>query len=153
MKAKTSILLILALLWSSTSYADLAQPTYANIGGTSYHYDGHGRRWGFNESNPGTGVTWAEVETPVVGQVDWSVGWYKNSLGNDTVYVGFHKLPVEIGSAKVGVTVILASGYEWPILPIVAPTACWSHVCLLATPPIGKQLVGMVSAQLRYRLK
>jgi hypothetical protein len=153
MNKALATLVSLALLWSSTSYAEVTQPTYANIGGTSYHYDGHGRRWGFNESNPGTGLTWADSEAPVIGKVDWSVGWYQNSLGRDSVYVGLHKLPAEIGSAKVGVTAILASGYDWPILPIVAPTACWSHVCILATPPIGKQLVGMVSAQFRYRIK
>lgn len=145
-------ILLAAMLAATAAQASITDPDYANIGGTSYHYDGHGRRWGFNESNPGTGLTWANVDVPAIGAADVSMGHYRNSIGNDTVYVGIHKLPYSVAGGRAGFTAILATGYEIPVLPIVAPTICWQYVCGLVTPPIKGKTVGMASLQFRVPL-
>lgn len=139
--------IIAAILLTAT--AAQASPDYVNLGGVSYHYDTDGRAWGFNESNPGLGATWSNKELPLVGTVDVTIGAYHNSLGNKTVYVGFDKLPYNVLGGRAGITAILATGYEIPVLPIVAPTICWKYVCVLTTPPIKGKAVGMASVQFR----
>lgn len=141
---------LLATLLATT--AAHAAPDYINIGGVSYHYDANGRAIGFNESNPGIGATWAGRDLPVVGSADISVGVYRNSIGHDSAYIGFDKLPIQAAGGRAGVTAILATGYEIPVLPIVAPTICWQYICALATPPIKGKTVGMASLQFRFQI-
>ena len=86
----------------------------------------------------------------MLGEADVSVGYYQNSIGNPAFYVSAHKLPYNVLGARAGLTVVVATGYLIPVLPLVAPTACWERVCLMATPPIGEE-VGMVSMQFRGR--
>lgn len=142
-------LLAAALLAATAAHAG---PDYINVGGGSYHYDANGRAWGFNESNPGLGVTWAGVQLPAAGTADVSVGYYKNSLGRGSFYAGFDKLPYSIAGGRAGITAIVATGYDVPVLPIVAPTICWQYVCTLVTPPIKGKTVGMASLQFRFPL-
>lgn len=139
-------ILAAALLAATTAHA---APDYINVGGVSYHYDANGRAWGFNESNPGIGVTWAWRDVPVIGTADVSVGFYRNSIGRDSAYIGVDKLPLNVAGGRAGVTAIMATGYEIPVLPIIAPTICWQYVCTLATPPISGKTVGVASIQFR----
>ena len=138
---------IAAILLTATAVQ--ASPDYVNLGGVSYHYDTDGRAWGFNESNPGLGATWSNKELPLVGTVDVSAGVYHNSLGRDAAYVSVDKLPFNFLTGRAGVAVILATGYEIPVLPIAAPTACWKYACILITPPVKGVAVGMASIQFR----
>ena len=129
--------------------AALPAPDFLDVGGVSYHYDANGRRFGYNESNPGLGVTWAGRSVGGV-EADLSVGYYENSIGRPAFYAAAHVLPWRVAGGRAGVTVALATGYLVPVLPMVAPTVCWERVCVLATPPVAGE-VGMVSAQFRVR--
>lgn len=139
-----------ALLAATTAHA---APDYINVGGVSYHYDTQGRAWGFNESNPGIGATWSGRDLPGLGAADVTVGVYRNSIGRDSAYIGVDKLPILAAGGRAGVTAILATGYEIPVLPIIAPTICWQYICALATPPIKGKAVGMASLQFRIPIQ
>lgn len=148
---KSLITFIIALAACCCALAQM--PDYINVGGMSYHYNSSGRVHGLREKNGGLGLTWANVDAPVLGTVDASVGAYANSDYKTTVYVAAHKLPFDLAGGKAGITLALATGYQIaPVTPIPAPTICWRVACLMATPPFKDKSAGVVSLQFRIPL-
>ena len=144
----------LALLAAATVHAEGMAPDFLNLGGPSYHFDGDGKRVnGFNEANAGLGLTWAKRDVWLMGETDVSVGAYYNSERRPTAYATLHKLPLEILGARAGITMGLATGYRLaPVVPLVAPTACWKYACAMLLPPLKGVTAGVISLQFRVPL-
>ena len=114
LKSLTLMVLLVAALASSLAKADTgehpaerADSRWAiDVTFMSHHF-GYDR--GFNEFNPGLGVTYNLRE-----DVSLLAGFYKNSYGVTTSYVGGLWLPVVAfdGKLKLGLIGILATGYE-----------------------------------------
>jgi hypothetical protein len=148
---RSIIFIALSLLVMFGARADAA-PDYLNLGGVSYHYNTHGRVHGLREVNQGIGLTWADLDAPILGIVDASIGGYANSDYRTTVYAAVHKLPFDVIGGKAGITLALATGYRWDLTPIPSPTICWRYACVMATPPFKDQSAGVVSLQFRTPL-
>lgn len=76
---------------------------------TSYHYD---RSKDYNESNFGLGI-----ERRYSDECAWSVGYFKNSLYRNTVYVFAGYTPYRYMGWRYGVVVGAVTGYESGVSP------------------------------------
>ncbi|MDQ8023998.1 MAG: hypothetical protein REI94_19325 [Moraxellaceae bacterium] len=106
----------------------------------SYHFD-RSRDW--QEQNYGLGV---EHES-------WVAGYYRNSYDKDTVYAGYAWRPLQWGWMRAGITALLASGYDSPVLvvPTISVDSKWLGADFLMAPTLGKAS-GFVGMQLRVPL-
>lgn len=106
----------------------------------SYHFD-RSRDW--QEQNYGIGVEYRS----------WVAGYYRNSYDKDTVYAGYVWRPLQWGWLRAGLTTLLASGYDSPVLvvPTVSVDGKWLAADFLMAPTLGKAS-GFVGMQLRIPL-
>lgn len=133
----------LVCLLSTPASAD----DWLTISGYSYHLT---RRNEYRADNPGLG--W-ERHTPDQN-VTYAAGYYRNSYDRDTFYLGGRWEPLELGPARFGVFLALASGYWTPVvaLPMVSIEHGPVGINLVAAPTIGKY-AGYVGAQLKFKLR
>ncbi len=83
---------------------------------------------GFNNVNPGLYVRSAD---------GWTLGGYRNSYDQPTVYAGW-TLERDVLGVRAGLTAGLATGYEkpWLLVPSVSLPAGWARVRLAWIPRI-----------------
>lgn len=140
--------LLLALLLAS---ADTAAETYLTVSVASYHAERHrdDGKGAYEQENLGFGL-----EHVLNDRWRLAAGIYRNSIRQDSGYVGVSYLPVEMWGARVGASVGMVSGYTGNLVPIFIPTVSLDGrfgFNLLVMPPYDKNPAGL-GLQLKIRL-
>ncbi len=110
---RTVVALILSL---SVLPATAAEESTALQGLLALHLtSNHLGAEGYNEENPGLGLR--------LGRGNWygALGFYKNSLRRDSVYVGAGKTLARRGPVALNLNGGLVSGYDLPVAPFLIP--------------------------------
>ena len=146
-KRKSLAGVVLALLPFCAVSAETTATHYLTSGFVSHHAKGD-----YRENNYGIGY---EIRQ---GRFAYSVGYFRNSLDRDTFYgaVGYHAWTN--GPVSVGLVGGLATGYPYPVVPMVIPflelTLSKSiELRFFAIPPIPDVTPFTAAAQLKWRFK
>jgi len=146
---KSYLILILALLAPPAWGTD-----YLILNAGSHHFNREVvARQHLREINPGLGYDHEEDVRR------YSLGFYRNSYGDDSFYAFTSYLPVHRLSGDLGLFGGIVTGYEYGIIPALGLTGNWQlgtfGFGLLVTPAVsyhGKHTYGVVGLQLRFRL-
>jgi len=125
--SKLSVMLVLSAVLAFFSCVSRADEVHQAIdfGVVSYHVD---EKSHFNNTNLGLGY-----ERSINDRWSVSAGFYRNSIRNTSYYVAPHytiKKNFFLG-ADLGASVIVATGYHTPVLPIPEATLCWKYACAM----------------------
>lgn len=112
------LMLILLSLFTASAYAVEIDSLYLDVNGLSKHssevYSFRGKKYNFNEQNPGLGVTFSLREL-FPEYLEITSGWYKNSYSKNTIYFGGHlKRSFIFGDFVITpkITIGFATGYK-----------------------------------------
>jgi hypothetical protein len=118
----------------------------------SHHFTNNEKKWaaprsGFREQNYGVGLRFGG---------GFAVGYYRNSLDNDSIFAAYEWQWKLFGSDyfRVGLIAGGVSGYKEPVAPLVVPELIvkldhWELAGLLV-PSLPKKTPFVAAAQLRY---
>lgn len=142
MRATLLPLLLLAL--SSGMPAVAAEPDAIVSGFVTRHASP-----GWEERNEGVGLMWRRTDAVRVGG-----GFYRNSLGQGSYYAVTN---IQAGGStfRYGINVGLATGYAWPLAPVVVPELAFrtggAEAALLLQPlRISGKQEAYVALQFRF---
>jgi hypothetical protein len=140
------LLASLLLFFSISAEAD-----YINIGGVSHHFNPERK---YNETNYGLGYEYKYND-----KINLMVGWYRNSVYNDSYYATARYTPDRdslIGGRVFGgdINYMIGgiSGYKKYVVPAVLPAVCWEYACVFIIPKIA-DLNRVTVVGLNFRIK
>lgn len=84
----------------------------------------------WHEQNPGVGLV----------RKGYVMGWYINSVGRETAYVGKRKRVM----GPVSIEASLATGYAYPVVPMLAVQVQAGPLSLRAMPMVTRTEIGIV---------
>ena len=126
--AMVAIMMSLALLFAPPVKAD-EESVWLTTGEWSRHdhnqscsADGSDCHDKYRQNNTGVGL-----QIDFDRDVSSVLGWYNNSLRNESVYLGMTYAPIHVGGAKLGVMSAVATGYYYVPVPIASIYASYEY--------------------------
>lgn len=126
-----------------TDVNDAADHPWLVLGGLAHHSC---RTCGFREANPGLALQWRSKwfeEWTGLENTRLTAGGYINSNNRDSVYAGAQWMPYSYGPLKLGLQVVLITGYKEAVitpvlLPLLSVETQYGGLDLYAVPKMAK---------------
>jgi hypothetical protein len=149
-KMKKIIVGLLFLLYSLTALAGLTDDWWVVATVHSFHTN---RTAGYNENNFGIGL-----EKKLTENLTFGFGEYRNSIWNNSTYIGFMYTPFHLWGLKAGAMMGLINGYSSDVnaySPLLIPALVYEKnkwgINAIFVPPITSVDSGVVGFQVKYK--